>query len=247
MTPKPSGIRYIPGKRDILIVAPHGPFIKGVFENEVRTGIIAEAIQQSLDCHAIINDLFFKPKGPITKSFENYILDIYRIDHAKKVSDYLSRIETVVKSGAKTIVVWLHGITDDVASNQGREHQSLGLFDDAPEKLNALIGYGQGGDFKSGDTRSSYSARIETVEAFRDQLCAGGLTTLIAHPQAARFIGRDAKRLNQWFIQLGYGFDRVESIHFELREKGLRDTEENAVKTAKIIANALRQIAERNL
>ena len=132
MALKPSGIRYIPGKRDLLIVSPHSPVINGVFENDLRTGIIAENIQQILDCHAIINDLFFKPKGPITKSLENYFLDLYRIDHSKKVSGYLSRIETIVKNGAKKNVVWIHGITDDVAVAQGQEHKSLGLFDEAP-------------------------------------------------------------------------------------------------------------------
>ena len=241
MPPKPSGIRYIPGQHDLLIVSPHSPVIDGVFENDVRTGIIAENIQQILYCHAIINDLFFKPKGPITKSFENYFLDLYRIDHSKKVSGYLSRIEAIVKSGAKKYVVWIHGITDDVAVAQGQEHQSLGLFDQAPEELHALIGYGQGGDPKTGETQSCYSARHETVESLRDGLCAGGLATILTHPAGSNYRGRDAKRLNQWFNQLGYGFDRVESIHLELREKGLRDTEENAVKTAQIIATALNQ------
>lgn len=247
MTRKPSGIRYLPGKRDLLIVSPHSPFINGVFENDVRTGIIAEYMQQALDCHAILNDLFFKPKGPITKSLENYFLDLYRTDHSKKVSGYLSRIETIVKNGAKKYVVWIHGISDDVAIAQGQEHKSLGLFDEAPEKLHALIGYGQGGDLKTGETQSRYSARNETVETFRDQLCAGGLTTILTHPAGSNYRGRDAKRLNQWFNQQSYGFDRVESIHLEIREKGFRDTEANAVKTAKIIATALSLFTERNL
>ena len=247
MAQKPSGIRYIPGKCDLLIISPHSPLINGVFENDVRTGIIAENIQQALDCHAIINDLFFKPKGPITKSLENYFLDLYRIDHSKKVSGYLSRIETILKNGAKKFVVWVHGITDDVAISQGQEHKSLGLFDEAPEKLHALIGYGQGGDLKTGETQSSYSARNETVETFRDQMCAGGLTTILTHPAGSNYRGRDAKRLNQWFNQQGYGFDRVESMHLEIREKGFRDTEANAVKTAKIVATALRHLTQRNL
>ena len=245
MARKPSGIRYIPGKRDLLIVAPHSPVINGVFENDVRTGIIAENMQQALDCHAILNDLFFKPKGPVTKSLENYFLDLYRIDHSKNVSGYLSRIETIVKNGAKKYVVWVHGITDDVAIAQGLEHKSLGLFDEAPEKLHALIGYGQGGDPKTGETQSRYSARNETVETFRDQLCAGGLTTILTHPAGSNYRGRDAKRLNQWFNQQGYGFDRVESMHLEIREKGFRDTEANAVKTAKIVATALSHLTER--
>jgi hypothetical protein len=240
MAREPSGIRYISGKRDLLVISPHSPVIKGVFENDARTGIIAENIQSALDCHAIINDLFFKPKGPITKSLDDYFLDLYRIDHSQKVSGYLSRIESVVKNGAKKYVLWVHGITDDVATAQGQEHTSLGLFDEAPDKLHALIGYGQGGDPKTGDIQSRYSARQETVEAFRDQLCAAGLTTLLTHPAGSNYRGRDAKRLNQWFNQQGYGFDRVESMHLELREKGIRDTEANAVKTAEMITTALR-------
>lgn len=239
MDRKPSGIRYIPGKRDFLVISPHSPVINGVFENDARTGIIAENIQPALDCHAIINDLFYKPKGPITKSFENYFLDLYRADHSKKVDGYLSRIEAIVKNGAKKYVLWVHGITDDVARAQGQEHRSLGLFDEAPEKLQALIGYGQGGDPKTGDTRSRHSARQETAEAFCDQLCAAGLITLLTHPAGSNYRGRDAKRLNQWFNQQGYGFDRVESMHLELRENGIRDTEANAVKTAQMIAAAL--------
>jgi hypothetical protein len=243
---KPSGIRYIPGKHDLLIISPHSPVINGVFENDLRTGIFAENIQQALGCHAIINDLFFKPKGPIIKSLENYFLDLYRIDHSKKVSSYISRIETIVKTEAKKYVVWVHGITDDVAIAQGREHKSLGLFDGAPEKRHALIGYGQGGDPKTGETQSRYSARNETVETFRDRLCAGGLTTILTYPAGSNYRGRDARRLNQWFNQQGYGFDRVESMHLEIREKGFRDTEENALKTAKIVATALSLLTEQN-
>ncbi len=247
MDRKPSGIRYISGKRDFLIVSPHSPVINGVFENDVRSGIIAEKIQQTLDCHAIINDLFFKPKGPISKSFENYFLDLYRIDHSKKVSGYLSRITAIVSNGSKKYVVWVHGITDDVAIAQGQEHRSLGLFHEAPEDLHALIGYGQGGNPKTGETQSRYSARNETVEIFRDQLCAGGLTTILTHPAGSNYRGRDAKRLNQWFNQQDYGFDRVESMHLEIREKRFRDTDANAVKTAKIIAIALSFLKKQNL
>ena len=246
MNRKSSGIRYISGRHDLLVVSPHSPVIKGVFENDIRTGIIAENIQQALDCHAIINDLFFKPKGPITKSFENYFLDLYRIDHSKKVHGYLNRIETIVNQGSKTTIVWIHGITDDVAMAQGQEHTSLGLFHKAPDKLHALIGYGQGGDPKTGETWSRYSARKETVETLRNRLCAGGLTTILTHPAGSNYRGRDTKRLNQWFNQLGYGFDRVESIHLEIREKGFRDTEANAVKTAKIITTALGFLTQGN-
>lgn len=242
MAPGPTGIRYIPGNDGFLIIAPHGPFIDGEFQNDIRTSIIAENIQQNLNCHAIINDLFFKPKGPIKKSFDNFFLDLYRIDHSRKVSGYLSRIEEIIQNGSKTYVVWVHGITDDVALAQGQEHKALGLFSGAPESLHALIGYGQGGDPKTGETRDRFSASQGTVEMIRDQLCAEGLNTVLTHPAGSNYRGRDAKRLNQWFNQMGRGFDRVESIHLELREKNCRDSEPSAVRTADIIAAALRHL-----
>jgi hypothetical protein len=242
MTERPSGIRYIEGKSNFLIMAPHGPFINGEFQNDIRTSIIVERTRQKLDCHAIINDLFFKPKGPIKKSFDNYFLDLYRIDHSRKVSGYLSRIEEIIQNESKTYVVWIHGITDEVAVAQGQEHKSLGLFDDEPQSLDALIGYGQGGDPKTGETGDRFSASRNTVEVIRDQLCAGGLNTILTHPAGSNFRGRDAKRLNQYFNQMGYGFDKVESIHLELREKNCRDSEASAIRTAAIIASALSRL-----
>ena len=123
-----SGIRFIPGSTDVLIVAPHGPVIDGEYQNDVRTGIIAAEIQRTLGCTAVINDRFFKPKGDIQKSFENYHLDLFRIDHAVKVPEYFNRIAETVKSSAKTVIVWVHGIADDKAVSHGREHIDQGLF-----------------------------------------------------------------------------------------------------------------------
>ena len=68
----------------------------------------------------------------------------------------------------------------------------------------------------------------------------------MTHPAGSNYRGRDAKRLNQWFNHQGYGFDRVESMHLELREQGIRDTEANAVKTARMIAAALGSLTRAN-
>ena len=84
------------------------------------------------------------------------------------------------------------------------------------------------------------------MEGFRDHLCAAGLITLLTHPAGSNYRGRDAKRLNQWFNQQGLDFDRVESMHLELRENGIRDTEENAVQTAAMITTALRRLTRGN-
>ena len=239
MPERSSGIRFLPGSTDFLIVAPHGPVIDGEYQNDVRTGIIAAEIQRELGCTAVINDRFFKPKGDIQKSFENYHLDLFRIDHAGKVPEYFSRIAETVKSGGKTVVVWVHGIADDKAVSHGREHIDQGLFAGGPEKIDAFIGYGQGADPKTGETRDRPTARRETVETFRDQLTAGGMTTLLTRKEGANYRGRDSKRFNQWFVRQGYGFDQAESIQLEIKEQGFRDTRENAVKTAGIIFRAL--------
>ena len=225
-----------------MICAPHGPLIDGQYQNDIRTGIIAEEIQRELGCSAIINDLFFKPKGPIKKSFANYFLDLFRIDHSSKVPGYLERIRQIVDSDGKTLVLWVHGIADDVAASMGQLHSDQGLFDNEPDALHALIGYGQGKDPKAGQDQDHPSARQATVERFRDLLTSYGMTTLLTYRKGPNFRGRDVKRLNQWFNQLGYGKDKVESIQLEIRELGFRDSRQNAAKTAQIIARALSAI-----
>lgn len=200
MAERPSGIRFIPGSTGILIVAPHSPVIDGEYQNDIRTGIVAAEIQRVLGCTAVINDRFFKPKGDIKKSFENYHLDLFRIDHAAKVPPYFDRIAETLKNSPKTVIVWVHGIADDKAVSHGREHIDQGLFAGGPEKIDAFIGYGQGGDPKTGDTRDRLTARQETVETFRDQLTAGGMTTLLTRKEGANYRGRDSKRFNQFRI-----------------------------------------------
>ncbi len=234
-----SGLRFIPGSTDILIIAPHGPIIDGEYQNDLRTGIIAAEIQKKLGCRAIINDRFFKPTPQIPKSFENYLLDLFRIDHSGKVPGYLQLIRGIVDSNGKTLIVWVHGIADDKAIEQAQDHIGWRVFAKSPADLDALIGYGQGHDPKTGDTHDQLSAAESTVKALRDQLTIAGMTTLLTHAKGSNYRGRDAKRLNQWFNQLGYGFDRVESIQLEIKEGKWRDSDANAIKTGKLIARAL--------
>jgi hypothetical protein len=236
------GIRIISGTNDLMIVAPHAPIIAGEYQNDIRTGVIAEAIQRKLGCMAVINHRFFKPKGAVLKDAAHYFLDLYRIDHSRKVPGYLECIDQAARRDGRTLVIWLHGITDDVAVIQASEHSILGLYDAVPETLMALIGYGQGGDPKTAEAQDRFTARRPTVETLRDQLTAGGITTLLTHRHAGNYRGRDSKRLNQWFIQRGIGFDRVESLHLELREKGLRDSDDSALYAAAVIAKALEHV-----
>ena len=234
-----NGIRYIGGDTRTLLVSPHSPVIDGKYENDIRTGRIVEAVQQRTGCSAIINDRFLKPTPDISKSIGMYRLDMFKAAHAQKVPGYLDRIRQIADSEGRTLVLWVHGIADDVALSQGREHVADGRFGGPPDALHALIGYGQKSDARSGENLDSLSARYRTAEAFRQRLTAGGMTALLTRRKSALFRGHHAKRLNQWFNQSGYGPDRVESIQLEIRERGFRDTDANALKTAGIIAKAL--------
>lgn len=237
-----SGIRFLPGRTDILVVAPHGPIIDDQYQNDLRTGVITEEIHNRLDCCAVINDRYFKPKG-VAKSAPGYLLDLFRIDHAAKVPGYLDRIRAVVDADGNTLVLWVHGISDEMAVTHALEHISRGLFHGEPAALQALIGYGQGGDPKTGEASDRPTARFETVSAFRDRLADGGMTALLTRKGGSNYRGRDAKRLNQWFNQQGYGFEKVESIQLEIKEQGFRDSDESARNTAGIIARALADLA----
>lgn len=234
-----NGFRLLEGTPDILIVTPHSPSRDGKFENDVRTGIIAEEAQRRLGCCAIINDRFVKPTPQISKSYDDYLLDLFRIDHSRKVPGYLDSIRRIIEGASKTLVIWVHGIADPVAVYQGRLHMELGVFAGPPEALQALIGCGQGGDPKTGDPDGRPTVSNLTAETFRDRLSAGGMTTLITHPEGNNFRGRDEKRLNQWFNHLGYGIDRVESLQLEIKESGWRDSRQNAINAGRIIAEAV--------
>lgn len=243
MTAQQPGFRFISGDTGIMVIAPHGPFMDGVFYNDLRTGVIAEKIQEELGCCALINDRFLKPIQLTAKDASRNILDMFKTGNAAKVSGYMDAILQVADSSGPTLVVWVHGIADNVAVKQGQEHIAAGLFSKEAAELHALIGFGQGGDPKSGNTGSNLSARPDTAARFCDRLTSRGMTTLLAREKSDNFRGRDAKRLNQWFLQAGYGHDQVESIQLEIREKDFRDSIENAVKSAAIISEALTSFA----
>ena len=241
MTDISDGIRILSGSTDILVVSPHSPVINGIYENDVRTGIAAEEIHRQLGCTTIINDRYFKPKGPVKKDAENYFLDLYRVDHSKKVAGYMDTMKKVVDAPGKTLILWLHGIFTHFALDRAKEHIDLGLFTGDPKDLHALIAWGQGGDLKTRNANPSYSAQKSTVERFRQGLVDNGMNTIVTHDQCNNYRGRDGKRFNQFFLGQGYTLDQVESIQLETKEEGFRDNRQNALKTGQLIAKALKK------
>lgn len=234
-----NGIQIIHGLTDIFVIAPHGPVVNGKPRNDLNTGKIAEMIHAELDCSVILNYSFLKPTDNNPQSLENQRLDLFKFAHAKKHPNFLNYIKDIVDSEGKTLVVWVHGIKNENILKEGREHKRIKAFKKKPSELHALIGYGQGKNPKTGKGTDRFTALEDTVSKFRDKLTDGGMNTLLTRANARDYRGRDPRRLNQWFYNLRYDFNQVESIQLEIREKDFRDTPENFKKTAKIIAKAL--------
>ena len=242
-------IRYLDGKnKGVLIVAPHGACqeIEGKIEyrNDYRTGIIAEEIHKIMDCPTIINNSYIKPvvnkKLTETPSLKDKRLDLYKIKQAEQVPEYLNQIEkTANNHDGKTIVIWLHGISDGNANTEQKNIK--GCVGD----LHALIGYGQGKNYNretEEDKNSRYTANHETIKTFMEELAKSEFNSHITRDTALNYRGRDLRRMNQWFLNKGYSLDNVETFQIEIREKGFRENEEQCRNSAKILAEAIKTI-----
>jgi hypothetical protein len=233
-------IRYLEGEtKGVLIVAPHGPYQtkdeKIKHRNDLRTGIIAEEIHKILGCSTIINDAYIKPDEDKneTASLKDKRLDLFKVEQAKEVPDYLKAIQDAVdKHDGKTLVIWLHGILDANADSEKIKHIKARLMKKGDGDLHALIGYGQG-------KPTRYTAEQKTVDTIRDELTKQGLRTLIIRKDAENYRGWDEERLNQWFLIIKYPLEKVQSFQIEIRQKGFREDAEQCRNTARIIANAI--------
>ena len=124
------GIETIPGKTNphILVIAPHG-----YPDNDENTGGLVRSIQKFLDCSAIINEFYRKPKLLKNKpkkvyekySLENRILNLNYRPQAEEFPYYIEQIQQNIKDPASTIVVWIHGIDDKNPTRTSRNQQGL--------------------------------------------------------------------------------------------------------------------------
>ena len=179
------GIRILPGTTNVLIVAPHGPFEilesgRRKYRNDLRTGIIAEAIYNETGWFTIINDAFIRPdeENKEEPNFKAKLLDLFKIRHAKQVPGYLAAIKDAVDAHeGKTLVVWVHGMADRSANIEKGRHIKAGKMKKDDGDLHALIGYGQGvhprikklkrlKKDKPEDGKDRFTAKKKTVERF---------------------------------------------------------------------------------
>ena len=221
------GIETLPGNTNpnLLLIAPHG-----YPDDDENTGGLVRSVQKILDCSAIINEVYRRPK--LLKetpkkvyekhSLEKRILNLNYKPQAEKLAYYIAQIRQSVKEPDSTIVLWIHGIDD---KNIKDESKALGL----KERLHCLIGYGQPGN----DTCS-----LELKDILLQALNATGIKSAHTRDDALNYKGHDDSNMNRWFKVGGKGLEAVQSIQLELGYAGVRDP--NSVEgTAKKLAHAL--------
>ena len=227
-------LKIIPGDSDILVIAPHGWM--GKFMDDEMTAQITFKIQKLLNCCAIVNDSVSKKK-----------LNYRSFAAASKDTEFIKTIEDVVRAGNTTLVLWVHGIKNVNIKKEAKNPKSN--FKLNPDKLHALIGYGQGENPQAipatateEDKQDRFTAKKETVEKFKDSLTSKGMTTILTRDTAGDYRGRDPDNMNQYFTSEDKKteFPNVQSIQLEIRKDGFR-TKSYVEKTAKIIAEALKE------
>jgi hypothetical protein len=227
-------ITCIKGILPLLIVAPHG--VNGYPMDDIHTGKIAEIIARKINCWAIINQLFHKPRENQRPSLMQYRLDLNRVDNAIQHPTYLDRLQGIVNTYSHIIIVWLHGIKD---ANLADEVEALCHAEMRYCPVHGIFGFGQGPHPRKADSRSAYTADLKTVEKLRRQLYNEGLNVILGAKFLSKYRGRHPGYMNQWFRIQGYPLSQVECIQLELGFKGVRRLED-IEKTAFAIARALK-------
>lgn len=220
------GIETLPGNAypNLILIAPHG-----YPDDDENTGGLVRSVQKILDCSAIINESYRRPKLLKKKpkvyeksSLKERILDLNDKADAEKFPYYIEQIQQSIKKPESTIVVWIHGIDDRNIKDESKE---LGL----KERLHCLIGYGQPGH----ETCSP-----ELKDILLQVLNAAGIKSTHTRDDAPNYRGFDDSNMNRWFKVGVKGLEAVQSIQLELGYAGIRDP--NSIEgTTKKLAHAL--------
>jgi hypothetical protein len=207
------GIETLPGKTNpqILLIAPHG---YPDSDNDENTGVLVREMQKILDCPAIINEVYRKPRKISddpevyeAPSLEDKILDLNKREHAEMHPTFIENIEAAILHPESTFVFWIHGISDVNLKNESAQLGEKNSF-------HCLIGYGQPRKRSCHKTSPERILRaLETAE----------IKTAFTRDNAEKYRGHSPTNMNQWFKQNENGFKAVQSIQLEFGFKGIRD------------------------
>ena len=236
---------------NVLVISPHA-----VLHDDDNTGIISGRIAEILDGHAVINEKYRKPE---TLGFEepdiaNDLVNVNRWDqissYPEVVDEFVTPIENskerIKKKYKKTLQVHIHGMSDEnlqrVADLQG---ENFGIR----RRIQLLVGYGQSDAADGSVFKKKLTVKFDVIQKFIEALKKNDIEASIApitpitgsDGKPKLYCGNDPNGLNQ---SLCKPKSRTQSIQLEIGYTGLRDTEENALNTADIIAKTLADFVE---
>lgn len=231
------------GDNNVILVAPHG-YQDAKYKDDENTAKLTELLQQQLNCHAIINDQYRKPRNNEAIDVAKGIADLRKYktlqnsgDKAQKelISSFLSFLTKAIieaekaSSNQEVFIFHIHGIDDD---NINKEGANLGI----------LLGIGLGDT--PGAANEKLSAPVKITDDFIRYLKDSGVPALATCNE--KYAGRHPDNLNQYF-KATYPQKTINSFQLEIRYIGYRDQIYSLQSSAESLSKAIRQIANLNL
>lgn len=228
------------GKRNIMIIAPHGHP-----SDDAGTYELARLIADQLDCYAVVNQKYRKPGN--LKAGDTYP-DAFQVDlnlwdhvnnspHAK--THFLNPIDKfkneILQDHQSLLILHIHGIGNQSLKKVA---ELLPKYKGRAGDLNFLIGYGQR---KADSSRLTADFDIVITPLLSPERGLKGdlapVDPIFDQNGPERwYCGNDPKRLNQ-VLCIPKG--KVQSLQLEFRKSGLRDSEEGRAEASKNISEAL--------
>ncbi len=224
------------GTNNIILVAPHA------YPGDDDTGAITRLIQKKLDCYAVLNTVYRKPK----RKEKPRCSTIYKICNLDDIDEYETKIPDVYNEFVRSIVQYKHEII-------GREDKpyifyihcgSVSLFNNACKdiveasnaEVDILIGSGKG--IITGAKDESLTATEKEVQDLVESFESKGIVSFPTN--SLHFSAGKPSNLNQLFRQARFFPDkRVTSFHLEFRKHILRDENDNLADIAQRLSAAI--------
>lgn len=228
-----------PGQTNIILVAPHGYMGKPSNDDEL-TAEIAIQMRNQLNCYAVINKTYRRPKGsdPIFDR-DKKICNLNNMsqykDEAPDLYDAfvgaIRRFKNEIKDqGHVPYIFHIHGASTKQFDSACKKADAIKHKD-----INILIGTGRGISDK--DKEESLTALPEHVDRLIDCLKEEQLVAYSTNHW--RYAAKEDFNLNQLFRTPNCPDEKVLSFQLEIRKQGLRDKPVTAANTARRLAAAI--------
>ena len=220
-------VKVLKGEIGLLVVAPHGYMEDEEEGDDDFTAIIAGTIQKELNCYAVINEKYQRDDVNC-----NDIKKIQKNPKAKKefLQPIIDSVEQLYKNRIPITQVLIHGFDDKKKPELVAEGEAI------------LLGRGQrDGNDTDGCTMKAADLAVMIFCLGKQSLNA------VEAPLDSGYCGREQVNLNKLFKQKKPIVKPLaDSIQFEIRKTGFRETPEQAHNTGLSIAIALKEYMERH-